>query len=99
MIKVAILIIISFCLGTCTTHSKKIVSFRSTGLDDENLQFQTMVFSNPDTGFIGGSSEKVTGNPDTQSNQFATLERTALLYKTTNGGSTWRKKISMQIHE
>lgn len=67
----------------------------SKGLETENLGLNALMFYNKDVGFIAGSSDIVTHNPDfpeKDSNQFAFVAKTALLYKTTDAGRIWGKK-------
>ena len=65
---------------------------QSKGLDTDNLGLNSALFYKKDTGFIAGSTDKVIHNPDENSNQFAFVNRTALLYKTIDGGETWTVK-------
>lgn len=83
-------ILIVLFVMSCNTVNNRFEIIQSKGLDAENLGLQTMLFCNSDTGFIAGSSDKVTHNPDETSSQFAFVNKTSLLYKTTDGGNTWK---------
>jgi hypothetical protein len=96
MMKLRFIFMVAILLGflSCNLSGNKFDMIESKGLDDDNLGLKTIMFYNKDTGFIAGSSDKVTHNPDfpeKDSNQFAFVNRKALLYKTTDGGNTWTK--------
>ena len=78
-------------ITSCNYQNNKLSIIKSNGLEADNFGIQTMFFYDKDTGFIGGSSDIITHNPDENSNQFAFVNKTALLYKTTDGGYTWRE--------
>ena len=86
-----IILIVLFAIS-CNTANNKFEMIQSKGLDAENLGLQTMLFCDKDTGFIAGSSDIVTQNTDETSTQFAFVNKTALLYKTIDGGNTWNVK-------
>lgn len=81
--------VILFNSLSCNMSEDKFRIIEAKGMDASNLRLNTLLFCNNDTGFIAGSSDKVTHNPDESSDTFAFLNRTALLYKTTDGGKTW----------
>ena len=87
---IAISVLIS--LLSCNLGRNKFNMIESKGLDADNLGLKTMLFYNKDTGFIAGSSDKVTSNLNESSDTFAFVNNTALLYKTTDGGKTWKAK-------
>jgi hypothetical protein len=93
--RLIIMATILFNMLSCKMGSNKFDIIESKGLDVDNLRLNAMMFYNKDTGFIVGSSDTVTHNPDfpkKDSNQFAFVKRTALLFKTTDGCRTWTKK-------
>jgi hypothetical protein len=80
---------------SCKMDNSKFIMIESKGLDIDNLRLNTSMFYSRDTAFIAGSSDIVTHNPDfpkKDSNQFAFLKSTALLFKTVDGCRTWVKK-------
>src|SRR5262245_57159902 len=82
-------------LLSCNSGSDNIGLLESKGLNGDNLRFNTLLFCNDSIGFIAGSSDIVSHNPDfpkKDKNQFAFLKRRSLLFKTTDGGKTWVKK-------
>ena len=87
---IAAVIVISFL--SCNPGSNKFNMIQSKGLDAENLGLSTLLFCNKDTGFIAGSSDKITSNSDEHSDTFAFVKKTALLYKTVDGGNSWIAK-------
>lgn len=76
-------------LFSCNSGSNKFSMIESKGLYADNLGLNTVLFCNKDTGFIAGSSDKVTHNPNESSDTFAFVNSKALLYKTIDGGITW----------
>jgi|GEM_PF-2881924 len=78
-----------FSLRSCNIREDDLKIIEATGLDSNNLRLNSMFFCNSDTGFVVGSLDQVTHNPDENSDTFAFVNRTALLYKTTDGGKTW----------
>lgn len=90
-----IIAVILFNMLSCNIRSNKFDMIESKGLDADNLRLNAIMFQSKDIGFIAGSSDVVTHNPDfpeKDSNQFAFVKRTALLFKTADGGGTWVKK-------
>lgn len=84
-----------FNILSCKMSGNKFDIIESKGLDAENLGLNVTMFCNSDTGFIAGSSDIVSPNPDfpeKDSNQFAFVNRKALLFKTIDGGRNWVKK-------
>lgn len=79
-------------LISCHSEAMDFDIIDSKGLDTGNLSLKTILFCNEDTGFIAGSLDKVTQNADQSSNQFAFVDRLALMYRTTDEGRTWEKK-------
>lgn len=90
-VKLLICLLVLFNILSCNIDKDKIRIIEATGLDANNLRLNTLFFLNKDTGFIAGSSDIVTSNPDKNSDTFAFLTRVALLFKTTDGGQTWHK--------
>lgn len=76
-------------LLSCSMREDDLTIIEAVGLDENNLRLNSLLFCNSDTGFIVGSLDKVTHNPDENSDTFAFVNRTALLYKTTDGGKKW----------
>jgi len=79
-------------LSSCNPTSDEMSMIQSTGLTADNLVLNKLLFVSKDIGFIAGSSDKTSNNPNQNSDTFAFLKRTALLYKTTDGGKTWTGK-------
>lgn len=85
-------VVILVIFFSCNLGTSQINMIESKGLNAENLGLNAMLFYNKDTGFIAGSSDKVTANSDKFSDTFAFVNKTALLYRTSNGGKTWDAK-------
>jgi hypothetical protein len=82
-------IILMINLSFCNSQRNNILSvIHSKGLDAENLGLNSSLFLNSNTGFIAGSSDIVTHNPDKNSDTFAIGYSVALLYNTMDGGKT-----------
>ncbi|MBP7556800.1 MAG: hypothetical protein KA821_11070 [Chitinophagaceae bacterium] len=88
-VKWIVLLAMFFSLRSCDMREDDLKIIEATGLDSNNLRLNSMFLCNSDTGFIVGSLDQVTHNPDQNSDTFSFVNRTALLYKTIDGGKSW----------
>lgn len=88
-IKWIVLSAMFFSLLSCNMHEDNLKIIEATGLQANNLRLNSLFFCNSDTGFVVGSLDQVTHNPDENSDTFSFVNRTALLYKTIDGGKSW----------
>ena len=86
------LLMVSVVFNGCVKGKPRLEMRTSKGLEGENLRLNSLFFCNGDTGFIAGSSDRVDLNAVQNTNSFASVERSALLYRTTDGGKTWKVK-------
>jgi len=87
---VFLFVLILFASGCDSAAQIDIVS--SNSFKKSNLRFNSLLMMDSNNGFIIGSSDSVTSNPDVNSDTFAFVKREALLYKTGDGGKTWEEK-------
>jgi len=93
MNQVKLILLLGIFLSSCNTENSKgqISLLQSKGLEEDNLNFKTMIIPSDSIGFIAGSQDIIKSNERKGSDTFAFIERKAVLFSTKDQGRSWER--------